>query len=428
MKTLLFVLSVFAVAIRSEAQVLKRLGDRAKQKVEQKAGDKADKSIDDAVDGNGNSKTKTEEAEVKEKTDDGETKIKTEAKNPESLKTYSKYDFVPGDKIVYSEDFSQDVIGEFPLNWNTNGSGEVVTIESLPGKWLQLQASTQYETAIKNKLPDNYTIEFDVLFEFKEDQFVPNVHTILEAEKLPGHAMGGKIDFALAPNNGTSEVKDGLYFTSYTKEGDYQLQGTKKLVGAWNAVNHKKVPVHVAIWIQKQRFRAWVNQEKVYDLPQGVGVGVTPNLLGFHVDGFGGPAESFTYLITNIKIAEATPDARSKLITDGKWSTTGILFDVNSDKIKPTSYSVLKEIAGVLKENADVRVKIVGHTDSDGDDAKNLELSTKRAASVRIALTTEFGIEGSRFETDGKGETQPVADNKTSEGKVQNRRVEFIKL
>ena len=407
---------------------MKRLGDRAKQKVEQKAGDKVDKSIDDAVDGNGDSKTKTQEGEVKEKTDNGETKTKTEAKDPESLKTYSKYDFVPGEKIVYSEDFSQDAIGEFPLNWNTNGSGEVVTLDGLPGKWLQLQASTHYQTSIKNKLPDNYTIEFDVLFEFKDDQFVPNVHTILEAEKLPGHAMGGKIDFVLAPNNGTSEVKDGLYFTSYTKEGDYQLQATKKLVGAWNAVNHKKTPVHVAIWIQKQRFRAWLNQEKVYDLPQGVGAGVVPNLFGFEVDNFGGPSESFNYLVTNIKIAEAAPDARSKLITEGKWSTTGILFDVNSDKIKPTSYGVLKEIANVLKENADIRVKIVGHTDSDGDDAKNLDLSTRRATSVRIALTTEFGIDGSRFETDGKGETQPVAENNTPEGRAQNRRVEFIKL
>jgi outer membrane protein OmpA-like peptidoglycan-associated protein len=240
--------------------------------------------------------------------------------------------------------------------------------------------------------------------------------------------MGGKIDFALAPNNGTSEVRDGLYFTSYTKEGDYQLQGTKKLVSTWNAVNHKKIPVHVALWIQKQRFRAWLNQEKVYDLPQGVGAGVVPNLFGFQVDNYGGGVESFSYFVTNIKIAEAIADTRSKLITDGKWSTTGILFDVNSDKIKPSSYGVLKEIANVLKENPDVRVKIVGHTDSDGDDAKNLDLSTSRAASVRIALTTEFGIEGSRFETDGKGETQPVADNKTSEGKAQNRRVEFIKL
>jgi outer membrane protein OmpA-like peptidoglycan-associated protein len=122
------------------------------------------------------------------------------------------------------------------------------------------------------------------------------------------------------------------------------------------------------------------------------------------------------------------PDTRSKLITEGKWSTTGILFDVNSDKIKPISYGVLKEIATTLKENPDLKVKIIGHTDNDGDEAKNLDLSKRRAASVRIVLTTEFGIDGSRFETDGLGETKPVSDNNTPEGKANNRRVEFVKI
>jgi len=74
-----------------------------------------------------------------------------------------------------------------------------------------------------------------------------------------------------------------------------------------------------------------------------------------------------------------------------------------------------------------MKVTIIGHTDSDGDAAQNLDLSKKRAASVRILLTTEFGIDGTRLQTDGLGETKPVSDNNTAEGKAQNRRVEFIK-
>lgn len=119
---------------------------------------------------------------------------------------------------------------------------------------------------------------------------------------------------------------------------------------------------------------------------------------------------------------------RSKLLTEGKLVTHGILFDVGSDKIKPESYTTLKEIATVLKENPEVRVKIIGHTDSDGSDAANLELSKRRAASVKNALSKDFGIDASRMETDGKGESQPIADNKTQEGKANNRRVEFIRL
>jgi len=71
---------------------------------------------------------------------------------------------------------------------------------------------------------------------------------------------------------------------------------------------------------------------------------------------------------------------------------------------------------------------VIGHTSSDGDDKANMELSKKRAAAVKDILVSEFGLDASRFEPEGKGESQPVADNKTKEGKVLNRRVEFIKL
>jgi OOP family OmpA-OmpF porin len=106
--------------------------------------------------------------------------------------------------------------------------------------------------------------------------------------------------------------------------------------------------------------------------------------------------------------------------------THGILFDVNSDRVKPESYGALKEIAGVLTENADVKLLVVGHN-SDGDDARNLDLSKRRASSVRGMLAKEFAIEEARMDTDGKSESQPVDKNDTSAGKANNRRVEFIK-
>jgi len=108
--------------------------------------------------------------------------------------------------------------------------------------------------------------------------------------------------------------------------------------------------------------------------------------------------------------------------------TRGILFDTGSEKIKPESFGTLKDIANTLTENPDVKVKIIGHTDSDGDDAANLELSKRRAQSVKDALAREFGIDASRMETDGKGEAQPSDKNDTAAGKANNRRVEFVKI
>jgi outer membrane protein OmpA-like peptidoglycan-associated protein len=119
---------------------------------------------------------------------------------------------------------------------------------------------------------------------------------------------------------------------------------------------------------------------------------------------------------------------RSKLITEGKLVSYGIYFDVNKDVVKSESFGTIKQIADVLKENANVKIKIVGHTDSDGDDKSNLDLSQRRAASVKSVLVKEFGIDASRIETDGKGESEPVAKNDSVINKALNRRVEFIKL
>jgi outer membrane protein OmpA-like peptidoglycan-associated protein len=132
--------------------------------------------------------------------------------------------------------------------------------------------------------------------------------------------------------------------------------------------------------------------------------------------------------IANFRVAAGLPDTRNKLITEGKLVTYGIYFDVNKDVVKPESYGTLKDIAAILNEVPDVKVKIFGHTDADGDDAKNLDLSKRRAASVKAELVKTFGVKASQMETDGLGETKPVAPNDTPVNKALNRRVEFIKL
>src|SRR5690606_21074650 len=138
--------------------------------------------------------------------------------------------------------------------------------------------------------------------------------------------------------------------------------------------------------------------------------------------------EQIGVYISNIKIAKGLPDTRHKLVEEGKFSTTGILFDTGSATIKPESAGVLKFIAAVLTQYPDIRVRIVGHTDAVGDESANLTLSERRAAAVKIALQTEHQIDSTRLEASGKGETEPVGDNQTTAGRAQNRRVEFVKL
>ena len=114
--------------------------------------------------------------------------------------------------------------------------------------------------------------------------------------------------------------------------------------------------------------------------------------------------------------------------TEGRVATQGIYFATDSDVIRPESTPTLTEIGDMLTDHPELRLTIEGHTDSDGDDAYNQELSDRRAASVKEWLVTHYEIDASRLETAGFGESKPVAPNDTAEGKQQNRRVELVRL
>jgi outer membrane protein OmpA-like peptidoglycan-associated protein len=168
----------------------------------------------------------------------------------------------------------------------------------------------------------------------------------------------------------------------------------------------------------------YIDQEKVLDLPKVMNT--TYNKIIFSPAYAYNSKDDMLYF-SNLRLAIGDADSRSKLITEGKFITRGILFETGSDKINPQSYGVLKDIAMVLNENATIKVKIIGHTDSDGDEAANLLLSKKRAEAVKNSLAKDFNVDASRMETTGKGETAPLESNSTAEGKANNRRVEFIK-
>lgn len=104
-----------------------------------------------------------------------------------------------------------------------------------------------------------------------------------------------------------------------------------------------------------------------------------------------------------------------------------VFFATNQTQLLPESMPALEDLYTFLKDNEDVRIRIVGHTDNTGSDSFNQRLSEGRAESVKKAVV-ERGISADRIETEGKGKSEPVASNDTEEGRAQNRRVEFIIL
>jgi outer membrane protein OmpA-like peptidoglycan-associated protein len=102
---------------------------------------------------------------------------------------------------------------------------------------------------------------------------------------------------------------------------------------------------------------------------------------------------------------------------------SGVLFPFDSDQVLPAGRENLRQLANSLRDYPETEVLIVGHTDSQGADDYNLRLSNRRAESARQFLVAQ-GINGARIRTEGRGESEPVADNTSDSGRAQNRRVE----
>ncbi|HSO85549.1 MAG TPA: OmpA family protein [Draconibacterium sp.] len=434
MKTCISVISICVCFIlfagSSTAQI--NLRDKIKNQTNNRANNKADqgvsKSLDKVEEGinglfkkdkSGNQQQQQQTPDENQTTEQsGQTAVAAEP----SLQSYSKFDFIPGEKVIYYEDFSQDAVGDFPALWNTNGSAEVVTTNLFPGNWLQVkpQSYVGVWTDEPLVLPENYTMEFDIIPIAGEEGGGMSGYNLLlykfkSKNTLDGGSVPGESGFWFkCEYYGTPRYR--AYSFSKNEDDQFDISGSNDEEKNKQKLNQKS---HISIWVQKTRLRLYINENKVFDLPRGISL--EKRFDRFRID------ES-AVLISNLRIAVGAPDMRNKLMTDGKLVTYGIYFDVNKDVVKPESYGTLKEIAKILNEVPDVKVKILGHTDADGQDAANLDLSKRRAASVKAELAKSFGVNADRLETDGMGETQPVAPNDTPVNKALNRRVEFVKL
>ena len=334
----------------------------------------------------------------------------------EGIKAYSKVDFVSGNQIIFFDDFSDDAIGDFPDGWDTNASAEVVTIEGHHGRWLMFSSGGVFLPILGESLPDYFTLEFDVLAATPFPSGTQLATSFLELENV--NQLAG---WHGAHNRYTYGVHPAGTVTSERRQESAGEPGVQMSAEPWAARNNGVA--HVAAWRTRERMRVYVNDQKVWDIPRAMVATGNYNAILFYV-----PNVDDRYYMSNVRLAVGAPDTRNQLITEGKWVTHGILFDVNSDLIRGESYGTLKEIAGVLNEDKTVRVRIIGHTDSDGEDASNLELSRRRAAAVRDVLVAEFGIDASRMDPDGRGEAEPAVPNDTPVAKATNRRVEFVRV
>lgn len=313
----------------------------------------------------------------------------------QDIRAYNNYDFVPGENILFEDNFLSDQDGEFASHWNlksgqavVNKTGDKTSFVLFNGNYAKV--SPLMKTA--SYLTDPFTIEFDF--------YVTGYSPLLFLRSKDKDNRSINFGYRVNTNGFANELSE-----NYPEGTDAAFK--KK----WH---------HAALAYKNGQIKCYVDQYRVLVIPQ---CGFVPEEIAL-----GGIASKDNPVVfTNVRLAAGgNMNMLNKILTDGRFITHAITFDVDKSDIKPESMGFLNSLAKFLTENSSIKLEIDGHTDSDGDDASNLSLSQARAEAVKKQLVS-MGIDAARMITKGFGETKPIADNSTPEGKANNRRVEFIK-
>lgn len=323
------------------------------------------------------------------------------AQTAQDYKDYATFDFVPGSTILLDDNLINDKTGNAPLMWNLEGGNATVVNTNNENSISINEYYTGLSPKLKNTaaLPDNFTIEYDTWLEAGYDGN-PGIEI---------HLINGDNEINITPNKHVLTV----YISGHdpvAKENPEAYFGENKFYDRW---------VHISIACIKKHLLVYLDHYKQIDIadcyfnPQKVVV-------------TGNQSEGMKILLKNFKLAKDIP-VKSFELKNGAFITHAIRFDVGKAVIKPESMTILKEIAGYLTANANVKFEIGGHTDSDGDDASNQKLSEQRVEAVKDMLVS-LGVTETRLTTKGYGETSPIDSNSTPEGKANNRRVQFTEI
>lgn len=431
-KLLLVILLSAGLSGAARAQILhkkvrnaaKRGAERAvERRVYNESRKKTDEAMDAIFQGKNNKKSKSKNE------DDATGNSGSLEENPQTAvlteEGANQVGFRRGSRILYSDDFAPDAVGDFPAKWNTSEGGEVKKLSGLSEKWLRIPANSIVNLEMTKPLPPNFTIEFDLVIPADIPIRLVGFALGEKPEKLNYTLMRSK-SYAYMIYSQDNRDYDGLNFGIYKRGG--AAQWTKK---EYKVPLNKKL--HIALEVNNhERIRSYVNGVKMTDAPRDFNPALAKSFF-FHAMTHGDKNSQLNYFyVTNVVIAESGTDERSlvmkELIEKGSFTTNDILFASGSDKIESSSAAILNQIGEAMKTVSNAQFLIIGHTDSDGADAANEKLSLDRANAVKNYLVDGFGINSDNLTVMGKGESEPVADNSTAGGKAKNRRVEFKKL
>jgi OOP family OmpA-OmpF porin len=444
MKNLKFILSIIAVLFLSnsiQAQFIDKLAKKAEKKVEREAEKRTEKrvnkgidnvfdgveeGIDETVEGDPEKQKEAEKQKETEKksTEKTNTQTKKEETNQaqntevvvkqEPTLTWNKYDFVPGSEIIFEDNQEGEQNGEFPSKWDlVSGSVENANFDGQNVIYFikcNANSGGNIIPLLKNSkedyLPEEFTVEFDAYFGAQSSSYYVNLSDIKNQVKLDNSMRADEKWIRFGKNGGEYEQ-------------DIERKFYPGFSGAKNDITSKWR--HIALSFNTRALKVYMDDARIINIPN-LGYNPTGITLGYH-----NPGGTTVGYIKNIRIAKGAVPLYDKFLTDGKFVTTGIKFDVAKATIKPESMGTINYIVKMMQDHPELKFSVEGHTDSDGSEAANQTLSEARAKAVMETLI-KSGITADRLTSKGHGESKPMAGNDTPEGKAQNRRVEFVKI
>ena len=312
--------------------------------------------------------------------------------------TAIKADFIPGEKALFYDDFSDMAGDEPPPHWKVRGAVAELQVGN-EIRQMTLKGESVTLTPNLKGLPKNFTMEQD----FTIGEGNPDCRPEME--------------WTFRDKNGNTGL---LLRTKQEGNGWWMRLDTTEDLGENTIPVNWSQPVKLALWIQDGRVRLYLNEVRIFDVNQ-----VTLPEIATVDEHMWTGVKSVGYRF--VRFGESTPDFSQSIASSGRYVTHNILFDTDSDHLKPESVAVIKSIAQGLVTNPNLKLQVEGHTDSTGDSNHNLDLSRRRAEAVKTVLVAQFNVDASRLTTAGMGDTKPIESNDTPQGRAQNRRVEFVR-
>ena len=314
--------------------------------------------------------------------------------------TTLKADFVPGEKAIFFDDFTDMAAGDAPLHFKSRGAAPELRASGDVRQLTAVASGSLFPNL--TALPQNFTYEADVKFD------VPN-----------GIARVFLVLY--------SKDREAAAWSTFVRSNAMDITVSRKLpkyeeLGRAPVKLSIAQAVKMALWIQNGRLRIFMNGQKLIDVNQVDLPSIDKVEIRNDITGTG---PSIGYRL--VRFAESTPDVSDAILASGRYVTHGILFDTDSDRLKPESAYVIQSVAKALATNTNLKLLIEGHTDGVGNAAHNLDLSKRRAEAVKVVLVSQFNVDATRLTTAGLGATKPIDTNDTPLGRAQNRRVEFAK-